>query len=166
MLRDDLVAGPHTPIVAYRDLFGNRCHRILAPTREMRVERWFHPYHDAVETLLRERIRQRSMPVVIAIHSMTPVLYGRSRPWPVALSSGADRRLSDRILAALRKPGDVLVGDNEPYPLVDCSIPFHALRRGLLNTQVEFRQDEIDSPVGQQYWAMRLARILQSLQLI
>jgi predicted N-formylglutamate amidohydrolase len=138
-------------------------------SREMRIERWFHPYHDAVETLLRERIRQRSMPVVIAIHSMTSVLNGRSRPWPIALSSDADRRLSDLILAALRKPGDVLVGDDEPYrvdPLVDYSIPFHALRRGLLNTQVEFRQDEIDSPAGQQYWAMRLARILQSLQLI
>ena len=135
----------------------------------MRIQRWFHPYHDAVETLLRERIRQRSMPVVIAIHSMSPVLNRRSRPWPIALSSDEDRRLSNLILAALRKPGDVLVGDNEPYrvdPLVDYSIPFHALRRGLLNTQVEFRQDEIDSPVGQQYWAMRLARILQSLQLI
>jgi predicted N-formylglutamate amidohydrolase len=108
------------------------------------------------------------MPVVIGIHSMTPVLYGRSRPWPIALSIDTDRRLSNLILAALRKPGDVLVGDNEPYcvdPLVDFSIPFHALRRGLLNTQVEFRQDEIDTPAGQQYWAMRFAHILQALQL-
>jgi predicted N-formylglutamate amidohydrolase len=138
-------------------------------SREMRIERWFHPYHDAVETLLRERIRQRSMPVVVAVHSMTPVLYGRSRPWPVALSSDTDRRLSNLILAALCKPGDILVGDNEPYcvdPLVDYSIPFHALRRGLFNAQVEFRQDEIDTSAGQQYWAMRLAHILQALQLV
>ena len=135
----------------------------------MRIERWFHPYHDVVETLLRERIRQRSTPVVIAIHSMTPILNGRSRPWQIALSSDADRRLSNQILTALRKPGDILVGDNEPYcvdPLVDYSIPFHALRRGLLNTQVEFRQDEIDTSAGQQYWAMRFAHILQALQLV
>ena len=26
IVQDDLVAEPHTPIVAYRDLFGNRCH--------------------------------------------------------------------------------------------------------------------------------------------
>ena len=137
-------------------------------SRELRIERWFHPYHDALETLLRERIRQRSIPIVIAIHSMTPFLNGRLRPWPVALSGDADRRLSDLLLAALRKPGDVLVGDNEPYrvdPLVDYSIPFHALRRGLLNTQVEFRQDEINTTAGQQYWATRFAHILQALQL-
>ena len=135
----------------------------------MRVQRWFHPYHDAVETLLRECIRQRSMPAVISIHSMTPILNGRSRPWPIALSSDADRRLTDLILRAFRKAGDVRVGDNEPYrvdPLVDYSIPFHALRRGLLNTQVEFRQDEIDTTAGQQYWAMRFAHILQALQLV
>jgi predicted N-formylglutamate amidohydrolase len=138
-------------------------------SRELRIERWFHPYHDAVETLLRERIRQRSTPVVIAIHSMTPVLNGRSRPWPIALASDTDRRLSGLILAALRKPGDVLVGDNEPYcvdPLVDYSIPFHALRRSLLNTQIEFRQNEIDTPAGQQYWALRIARILEALPLV
>jgi predicted N-formylglutamate amidohydrolase len=138
-------------------------------SRELRIERWFHPYHDAVETLVRERIRQRCMSAVISIHSMTPILNGRSRPWPIALSSDADRRLTDLILTAFRKAGDVRVGDNEPYrvdPLVDYSIPFHALRRGLLNTQVEFRQDEIDTTAGQQYWAMRFAHILQALQLV
>ena len=138
-------------------------------SREMRIDRWFHPNHDAVETLLRERIRQRYMPVVIAIHSMTPILNGRPRPWPIALSSDADRRLSNPILAALRKPGDILVGDNKPYcvdPLVDYSISFRALRRGLLNAQVEFRQNEIDGAAGQQYWALRFGHILQSIQLI
>lgn len=137
-------------------------------SRETRIEHWFRPYHDAVETLLRERIRRRSMPIVIAMHSMTPMLHGRSRPWQIALSSHTDRRLSDPLLAALRKSGDISVGDNEPYcidPLIDYSIPFHALRRGLLNTQVEFRQDEIDTPAGQRRWAMRFAHILQDLQL-
>ena len=136
-------------------------------SRETRITRWFYPYHEAVETLLRERIRQRSMPILIAIHSMTPVLDGKSRPWQIALSSGTDRRLSDQVLAALRKPGDILVGDNVPYcvdPLVDCSIPLHALRRGLLNTQVEFRQDEIVTRAGQHGWATRLARVLESIR--
>jgi len=142
--------------------------RIDRTAREMRIERWFRPYHDTVERILSERIRQRSIPVVIAIHSMTPVLHGRSRPWPIAVSSDADRRLSSLLLKALRKPGDILVGDNEPYnvdPLVDYSIPFHALRRGLLNAQLELRQDEISTPAGQQHWALRIARTLQETQL-
>ena len=37
IVRDDLVAEPQTPIAAYRDLFGNRCHRILAPAGELRL---------------------------------------------------------------------------------------------------------------------------------
>jgi predicted N-formylglutamate amidohydrolase len=67
------------------------------------------------------------------------------------------------VLAALRRPGDVDVGDNQPYdldPEVDYSIPFHALRRGLPHLQVEFRQDEIEQTRGQRRWALRFAGAL------
>jgi transglutaminase-like putative cysteine protease len=37
IVRDDLVAEPHTPIAAYEDLFGNHCHRILAPAGRLRL---------------------------------------------------------------------------------------------------------------------------------
>ena len=37
IVRDDLVAEPHTPIAAYEDSFGNRCHRILAPVGRLRL---------------------------------------------------------------------------------------------------------------------------------
>jgi transglutaminase-like putative cysteine protease len=36
-VRDELVAEPDTPMVAYRDLFGNRCHRILARAGQLRL---------------------------------------------------------------------------------------------------------------------------------
>ena len=65
--------------------------------------------------------------------------------------------------AVLRASGDVVVGDNEPYciePLIDYSIPFHALRRGLLHLQVEFRQDEIADPAAERRWALRFAEAL------
>lgn len=37
IVRDDMVVEPETPIAAYRDLFGNRCHRILAPAGQLRL---------------------------------------------------------------------------------------------------------------------------------
>jgi transglutaminase-like putative cysteine protease len=37
IVRDDLVAEPQTPISAYEDSFGNRCHRILAPAGRLRL---------------------------------------------------------------------------------------------------------------------------------
>jgi len=128
-----------------------------------RIQRWFHPYHDAVESVLLAREASGVDSIALSIHSMTPSLGGKPRPWKIALSSHLDRRLTDPVLAALRQPGDVLVGDNEPYnidPEVDYSIPFHAMRRGLTHVQVEFRQDEIADPAGQYRWALRFAQAL------
>jgi predicted N-formylglutamate amidohydrolase len=67
------------------------------------------------------------------------------------------------MLKALRRPGDVSVGDNQPYdldPAVDYSIPFHAMRRNMPYLQVEFRQDEIAGAAGQVRWARRFAEAL------
>ena len=131
--------------------------------RAARIERWFHPYHDAVESVLLEREARNVPSIAISIHSMTPSLASQPRPWKIAISSHLDRRLADPVLAALRRPGDVAVGDNQPYdldPEVDYSIPFHALRRGLLHIQVEFRQDEIQDATTQYQWALRFAQTL------
>ena len=134
--------------------------RLSESSRAERVERWFRPYHEAIESVLAER---REPPVVVSIHSMTPSLAGEPRPWQIALSSHVDRSLADPLLNALRRPGDVSVGDNQPYdldPAVDYSIPFHAMRRGLRHLQIEFRQDEIGDEASQRRWASRLARAL------
>ena len=140
---------------------GNR--RLSEADKEARIERWFRPYHDAVESVLLERDARGAESIAVSIHSMAACLAGKSRPWQIALSSHTDRRLADPVLAALRRNGDVVVGDNEPYdldPAVDYSIPFHALRRGLQHLQVEFRQDEIADAATQHRWALRFAQTL------
>lgn len=140
---------------------GNR--HLDAAARAGRIERWFRPYHDAIESVIGDR-ESRGLPTVaVSIHSMTDSLAGVPRPWEIALSSYLDRTLADPVLAALRRPGDVTVGDNQPYdldPEVDYTIPFHALRRGLPHLQVEFRQDRISEPAAQLAWARRLAAAL------
>ena len=131
-----------------------------------RIEQWFRPYHDAVEAVFLEREARAVPTIAVSIHSMTPALAGNARPWQVSLSSHLDRRLTDPMLAALRRPGDVTVGDNQPYdldPSMDYSTPFHALRRGLLHLQIEIRQDEITDAPNQQRWAQRLARSLREV---
>ena len=138
---------------------------LSAGARAARMDRWFQPYHDAIEAVLREREGRGVPSIPVSIHSMTPCMDGKSRPWQIALSSHLDRRLTDPVLARLRAAGDIVVGDNQPYdldPEVDYSIPEHALRRGLMHLQVEFRQDEIADPVAQHRWALRLAQALPS----
>jgi predicted N-formylglutamate amidohydrolase len=131
--------------------------------RELRIERWFQPYHDAVEGILLERESRGVPTIAISVHSMTDSLAGVPRPWQISLSSHLDRTLTDSVLTELRRDGEVVVGDNQPYdldPSVDYSTPFHALRRGLPYLQVEFRQDEISDASGQRRWAERFARAL------
>jgi len=131
--------------------------------RETRIERWFHPYHNAIESVLLEREARGVQTIAVSIHSMTASLAGEPRPWQIAISSHLDRRIAEPVLAALRRPGDIVVGDNQPYvlnPEIDYSIPFHALRRGLPHLQVEFRQNEILDPTTQYRWALRFAQTL------
>jgi len=131
--------------------------------RALRIERWFHPYHQAIEVVLQERAARGIPSVLVAIHSMTASLAGVARPWQIAISSHLDRRIAEPVLAALRRPGDLIVGDNQPYdvdPETDYSLPFHALRRGLPHVQVEFRQNEISDATSQYRWAQRFAQAL------
>jgi predicted N-formylglutamate amidohydrolase len=135
--------------------------------KAQRIERWFHPYHAAVESVLQEREKRGVPSIALSIHSMTDSMGGKARPWQIAISSHLDRSLAEPLLAALRRPGDICAGDNEPYdldPAVDYSIPFHALRRGLPQIQVEFRQDEIMDDSAQRRWARRFATALIEIE--
>ena len=145
---------------------GNR--NLSEAARQLRIEQWFEPYHAAVESVIVEREARRLPSIALSIHSMTACLAGNARPWQIALSSHNDRRLVEPMLEALRRPGDVAVGDNQPYdldPAVDYSTPFHAMRRNMPYLQVEFRQDEVADTAGQGRWAQRFAIPLARLSI-
>jgi predicted N-formylglutamate amidohydrolase len=129
----------------------------LSPTdRQARRARFHAPYHAAVARTIDAAIAAGERPIILSIHSMTPEMGGRFRPWQITVSSGEDRRLADPMLAALRRVEDITVGDNEPYnmdPAEDYSVPVHAVERGLLHLQMEFRQDEVATPAGIARWA-------------
>jgi predicted N-formylglutamate amidohydrolase len=154
------------------DLIPERSDRTVIPgnlnlsesARTLRIERWFQPYHAAVESILDERVSHGTASIVLSIHSMTDNLAGSRRPWQIAFSSHEDRSLVQPLIDVLRKPDNIEVGDNQPYsmePAVDYSIPFHALRRNLPYLQVEFRQDEVRDATGQVRWAKRFASALR-----
>ena len=140
---------------------GNR--ELPASARAQRIERWFEPYHAAIESILDQRGSRGAASIVLSIHSMTDNLAGSHRPWQIALSSHEDRSLAQPVMDILRRSNDIEVGDNQPYsmePAVDYSVPFHALRRNLPYLQIEFRQDQVPDTPGQLCWAKRLASAL------
>jgi predicted N-formylglutamate amidohydrolase len=130
--------------------------------RSAREEEIFQPYHDAIASRLDAMRSAGRRPVVVAVHSFTPVMAGVARPWQAGVLHNRDPALARAVAALLRAEG-FLVGDNEPYALSDDSdytIPVHAERRGLAYLELEIRQDLIASEAGQQEWGRRMGRIL------
>lgn len=133
--------------------------------REIRVNALFRPYHGAISRLLDGRSRRPSL--LLSIHSFTPVLNGRLRPWQIGISYGRDRRLAALLLGVLTRDRDLRIGDNEPYPIeddVDYTIPFHGEGRRLPCVMIEIRQDEIRKAVGAEAWAARLAEAYRLIE--
>jgi predicted N-formylglutamate amidohydrolase len=127
--------------------------------RAARLAEIFLPYHRAIAAALRELIERGARPVLVSVHSCTPMLDGPPRPWPIGLSHTVPGGFSRRCIGALRGAGLDPVGDNEPYALepgVDYTVPEHALRAGLEYLQVEFRQDLIGTEARAHAWADRL----------
>jgi predicted N-formylglutamate amidohydrolase len=121
-----------------------------------RIESIYLPYHAAITHEL-SRARERGIrPVVLSVHSFTPTMNGRTRPWSIGISHTPERRLSGLVLERLRKGGGFLVGDDEPYgaePDVDYTIFAYGVDLALPHVQVEFRQDLVATPAGAEHWA-------------
>lgn len=128
-----------------------------------RAAAFYWPYQDAVHDLVDSRIGRDVLPVLISIHSFTPVYLGRARPWHIGVHYRLDRRLAALALAALRADPTLTVGDNEPYPVAldeDYTIPVHAELRGLPYVLFEIRQDLLGHEAGIAVWADRLGSLL------
>jgi predicted N-formylglutamate amidohydrolase len=139
-------------------------HGLSPAERRARVEALFQPYHDAVCRLLDGRPQRAT--VLLSIHSFTPVLNGQPRPWHIGVSHWRDPRLATLLLGALSRSGDIVIGDNQPYPIeedTDYTIPRHGEGRGLPSAMIEIRQDGLRSEADTAAWAARLADAYRSI---
>ena len=100
---------------------------------------------------------------LIAIHSFTPVYFGKARPWQVGILFDDDRRLADLLIGGLKADPALTVGINQPYSPADgvyYTLRRHAQPQGLPSAMIEIRNDEISDEASQRSWAERLADIL------
>src|SRR3546814_12001401 len=73
----------------------------------------------------------------------------------------SDLRAVMPLINLLRRPGDILVGDNEPYDgaLRGDTMYRHCMTTGTPPALLEVRQDLIAAEAGIEAWAVRLAPI-------
>ena len=109
----------------------------------------------------RSRPRPGAVPVLVSMHSFTPVWKGHARPWELGVLWDRDDRLAKPLLAAIARAGFV-VGDNEPYSgeLENDCLFRHGTMNGLPHVLIEIRQDLIATDDAARAFAARLKPIL------
>jgi predicted N-formylglutamate amidohydrolase len=133
--------------------------------RAHRIATYYDPYHTAITGVIDASLAAGVVPLLVSIHSFTPVWKGVLRPWHGAILWDKDPRLALPLLAGLRREAGLVIGDNEPYSgiLRGDTLWRHGTRRGLAHAIVEIRQDLIASPEGQDAWSLRLADLISDL---
>ncbi|MGO4707373.1 N-formylglutamate amidohydrolase [Microvirga sp. 2MCAF38] len=132
---------------------------------QRRIARFYDPYDAAIQAAVENAIGTGNPPVIVTIHSFTPLWRGWPRPWHVGILWDVDDRFARPLLDGLAAEDSLVVGDNEPYDgaLAGDTIDRHATVLGLANALVEIRQDLIATDEGAEEWAKRFATLLKPL---
>ncbi len=128
-----------------------------------RVARYHAPYHERIAAEIAVARESSVVPVLVSVHSFTPVWRGKTRPWQVGILWDRDGRLAKPLMARLAREGDIIVGDNEPYSgeLENDCLYRHGTMNGLPHVLIEVRQDLIADLPGVLRWAARLEQALR-----
>jgi predicted N-formylglutamate amidohydrolase len=127
-----------------------------------RIDRFYQPYHDAIAAALDRAIAAAISPIILSVHSFTPVWKGEDRPWHGAILWDRDDRLRNHMLRYFSDRPEIVFGDNEPYSgrLKNDCLYRHATSRGLAHGLIEIRQDLATATASQSAWIGYMADIL------
>ncbi|HVY41823.1 MAG TPA: DUF1244 domain-containing protein [Hyphomicrobiaceae bacterium] len=134
--------------------------------RQKRIDRYYTPYHRAIDRVIDACMEAGTPPALFSIHSFTESWKGVPRPWHAGILWDRDQRLARPLIEQLEAEGTLIVGDNQPYSGAlegDCMWQ-HGTMRGLAHAIIEIRQDLIRDTAGQRMWAQRLIGIIEKLR--
>jgi len=133
--------------------------------KQERIEKIFRPYHRVHREIVDRLIQKHRSPSIFSIHSFTPAINGRERPWHYGVLWDKYEHLAKKLIAGFKKNGDVCVGENQPYHATDplgYSMVVHAQDRGVEMGLLEIRQDLVAHEGGQRQAAQTIAAAIQS----
>jgi len=123
------------------------------------------PFRDTVAAFVRRRMDAGRPPMIVTVHTFTPVFQGSRRTTELGVLHDADARLAEAVLTLLSAEDDLAVRRNEPYGAADGvthTLKVQALGRGLPNVMFEIRSDLVADAAGQRAFAERLSRTLMA----
>ncbi len=131
--------------------------------RYARTAALYVPFHDQVAAIIAERQAVGRQPVLVTMHTFTPVYFGKPRDVEVGILHDEDSRLADAMLLAAGADGPYRIERNQPYGPADGvthSLKLHALPNGLMNVMIEVRNDLVRDEIGQEVMADYLAGLV------
>jgi predicted N-formylglutamate amidohydrolase len=127
-----------------------------------RVRSYYMPFCNLLTDTIAEN---PGKPVIVTIHSFTPVYMGRNRDVEVGIVHDADRRLADQMLKLAPQHTTMVVLRNSPYGPEDGvthTLKAHGIRNRLLNLMLEIRSDLIATEGQQRKVAEMLSGLLRA----
>lgn len=116
--------------------------------RNARVQEYYEPFRIALE----QTLAGKTDPILVTVHSFTPIYNGRERSVEIGILHDTDTRLADALLRTAPRHTAAVVERNAPYGPehgVTHTLKEHALPSGRLNVMLEIRNDLI-TEAGQQ----------------
>ena len=124
--------------------------------RDARTNTFYRPF----EAALSEMVASVTDPIIVTVHSFSPVFHGAQRSVEVGILHDVDTRLADIMLAVAAQHTDANVQRNVPYGPehgVTHTLKVHGVKHGHPNVMLEIRNDLIVTPDQQAKMADMLA---------
>jgi len=139
------------------DVPGNRDLDVVE--RAARVRDYYQPFCDQLQSV----VQAKPAPVLVTVHSFTPVYHGQSRAVEIGVLHDSDTRLADAMLQTAAAYLDNDVQRNAPYGADDGvthTLQEHGIQHGHLNVMLEIRNDLIATSEQQLAMAQAISRWL------
>lgn len=141
------------------DIPGNK--NLTPADRDARTETFYRPFQSA----LQQSMNSIENPILVTIHSFTPVYHGALRSVEIGVLHDSDARLADAMLQVSEARAAYIVQRNQPYGKEDGvthTLQEHAIKDGHLNVMLEIRNDLIETQEQQSAMADMLAGWIES----
>ena len=164
----DLNRPPHAPgaMPANSEIYaipGNAA--ISAQDRVTRTEAVYLGFHTALHREVARRMVLGRPPVIVTVHSFTPIYFGQHRDVEFGVIHDADPSLAKSVVDEARAQTTLRTELNQPYSAADSvthTLRLQATPYGLLNVMLEVRNDLLATPAAENEIADKLTPVLRA----
>ena len=138
-----------------------------ATSRQERIDAFFDPYHRKYAEMARDMMERHDAPLLLALHSFSPIYGGRQRPWHYGVMwDEYPGNVKEQLLEGLNGLDGLVIGDNKPYtghsPQGYAHVE-HGHKNDMRVALLEIRQDLISKPVDQEHSAELLYKVFKDI---